>query len=185
MGPVTRLITLLRGINVGPSTRVPMAVLRQIALDAGYTDVSTLLNSGNLVLTGDDDARTTASRVHTGLQARLGLDVDTIVIDLDELQGVVEANPFPVQALEDPAHLVVTWYQEPPAPELVAAFDPSRYGPEQMAWHNGVSYTWYPVDIGHSKLTPAVLARGLGVRAATARNWSTVLKLLATAQATA
>jgi uncharacterized protein (DUF1697 family) len=177
---VPTYIALLRGVNVGGKTTVPMADLRRIALDAGYSHVATLLNSGNLVLSSPDDATTVTTRVRSGLQDRLGLDVDTIVVQAEQWDEIVAANPFPAQAAADPAHVVVTCYVRPPGPERVAALDPARYGPEQIRWHGSVSYTWYPVDIGHSKVTPAVLLRELGV-AGTARNWSTVVKLQALA----
>ena len=179
-------IVLLRGINVSASTRVPMAELRRIATDAGgtgVTGVTTLLNSGNVVLDaadGSDDAAAVAARVRHGLRKSFGRDIDTVVVPAEHLDAIIAANPFPAQAADDPAHLVVTWYLEPPTPHQIAAFDPARHGPEQMRWHDGVSYTWYPVDIGHSALTPAVLARALGP--GTARNWSTVLKLAAAAR---
>jgi uncharacterized protein (DUF1697 family) len=174
------LIALLRGINVSASTRVPMAELRRIATDAGGTGVVTLLNSGNVVLDAADDATTVAARVRRGLREAFGRDIDTVVVPAGRLDVIIAANPFPTQAVDDPAHLVVTWYLEPPTPHQIAAFDPARHGPEQMRWHDGVSYTWYPVDIGHSALTPAVLARALGP--GTARNWSTVLTLAAAAR---
>ena len=43
------LIALLRGINVGKAKRVAMADLRKLVEKLGYTDVRTLLNSGNVV----------------------------------------------------------------------------------------------------------------------------------------
>ncbi|HUX72112.1 MAG TPA: DUF1697 domain-containing protein [Cellulomonadaceae bacterium] len=180
---MTTFIVLLRGVNVSASTRVPMAELRRIATNAGGTGVTTLLNSGNVVLDADDDADAAAAlaaRVRLGLRESFGREIDTVVVPAARLDAVIAANPFPAQAADDPAHLVVTWYLEPPAPHRIAAFDPARHGPEQMRWHDGVSYTWYPVDIGHSTLTPTVLARALGP--GTARNWSTVLKLAAAAR---
>lgn len=178
---MTTVIVLLRGINVSTGTRVPMAELRRIATAAGYAGVATLLNSGNLVLDTTEDAATVAARVRAGLHTSLGRDVDTIAITADELDVATVANPFPDEAADDPAHLLVTWYLEPPDADRVAAFDPSRYGPERMRWHDGVSYTWYPAGIGRSALTPAVLTRALGP--GTARNWSTVLKVAASVRA--
>ncbi|OIQ84714.1 hypothetical protein GALL_334470 [mine drainage metagenome] len=129
---------------------------------------------------GSDAAAAVAARVRPGLRRTFGRDIDMVVVPAEHLDAIIAANPFPTQADDYPAHLVVTWYLEPPTPDQIAAFDPVRLGPEQMRWRNGVSYTWYPVDIGHSALTPAVLARALGP--GTARNWSTILKLAAAAR---
>ena len=176
-------IALLRGINVSASTRVPMTELRRIATDSGGTGVTTLLNSGNVVLDAAEDAgdaAAVAERLRRGLRESFGRDIDTVVVPAEALEEIIAVNPFPTQAEDDPAHLVVTWYLEPPTAHQIEAFDPARYGPEQMRWHDGISYTWFPIDIGHSALTPAVLGRALGP--GTARNWSTVLKLAAVAR---
>jgi uncharacterized protein (DUF1697 family) len=49
---VPAFVALLRGVNVGKGKRVPMGELRALLCALGYTGVSTLLNSGNAVLTG-------------------------------------------------------------------------------------------------------------------------------------
>ena len=46
---MTTFVALLRGVNVGKSKRVPMAEFRMLLSGLGYTDVVTLLNSGNAV----------------------------------------------------------------------------------------------------------------------------------------
>ena len=43
-------IVLLRGINIGPRNRIAMPALREALEDAGFTDVQTYLQSGNVVL---------------------------------------------------------------------------------------------------------------------------------------
>ena len=54
---MARLIALLRGVNLGPNKRVKMAELREVLTNAGYEDVRTLVNSGNVVLTSRQEAR--------------------------------------------------------------------------------------------------------------------------------
>ena len=44
---MTRFVALFRGINVGKAKRIAMADLRALLTGMGYTDVQTLLNSGN------------------------------------------------------------------------------------------------------------------------------------------
>ena len=50
---VTRYVVLLRGINVGGKNIVPMARLRDLLIDLGYTDVATYIASGNVILSSD------------------------------------------------------------------------------------------------------------------------------------
>ena len=57
--PVRRIV-LLRGINLGSSRRVSMPELRAALADAGYDDVRTYVQSGNVVL-GTDEAPASSS----------------------------------------------------------------------------------------------------------------------------
>mgnify|MGYP006206214219 CR=1 FL=1 len=79
-------VLLLRGINVGGHAKVPMADLRQIATAAGALEVTTHLNSGNVLFhvdrqpghEADADAWDLASAVESALAAELGLTVTVI-----------------------------------------------------------------------------------------------------------
>jgi uncharacterized protein (DUF1697 family) len=179
---MTAAVALLRGINVGGNRRVPMAELRATVEAAGHTRAATLLNSGNVVLVlreradgPDTDVHASlAAEVADGLRMRLGLDVDVVVRTRAEIDATIAANPFPEAARDDPAHLLVMFYATPVSVD--PAFDITSYGPEKAVWAGTEVYLHYPDDIGHSRLTPTVLARAAG-QAGTGRNWRTVLAL--------
>lgn len=187
---MTAFVALLRGVNVGGHRKVPSADLRAVAVEAGFTDVVTILNSGNVVLVApetvvDDAVQVATSQVaaaiSAGILARLGLDVDVVAVSAATLDEAVAANPFPEAARSDPSHLLVTFCADPPDEERIRAFDTSAF-PEELAWVGGIGYTHFPEGVGTSRLTPAVLKRALGTEG-TARNWNTVLKLQALAAA--
>src|SRR5436190_18517210 len=89
-----RHIGLLRGINLGPSRRVAMGDLRALLRDAGYDDVRTYVQSGNIVLSSDAQPRELERQMAELISARFGFDVPVIVRTRDELAGVVAANPL-------------------------------------------------------------------------------------------
>ena len=67
-------VALLRGINVGRAKRVAMADLRSLVERLGYTDVRTLLNSGNVVFTSTSARSGGAeARIEAAIAARLGV----------------------------------------------------------------------------------------------------------------
>lgn len=174
---MSAVVALLRGINVGGNRTVPMATLRTVVEDAGHARVATHLNSGNVVLVprpGASGAAEVAAEIADGLRTRLGFDVDVVVRTTAELDDVVAANPFPDTARDDPTHLVVMFYAGPVTVD--PAFDPARYGREEIVWAGTHAYLHYPDGIGRSKVTPAVLARAAGLDG-TGRNWRTVLAL--------
>jgi N-succinyldiaminopimelate aminotransferase len=94
---------LLRGINVGRAKRVAMAELRALLEDAGYTAVRTHLNSGNVVLTGEEaDPSEHAARIEAAIRDRLGMDVRCAVLTADELRAIAEvANEHDLLVVTD------------------------------------------------------------------------------------
>lgn len=90
-----RHVAFLRGINLG-RRRVKMDVLRQHVEALGFTDVSTVLASGNVIFSAR--AARPASlehRIEGHLEARLGYDVDTYVRTAPEVLAVAAREPFP------------------------------------------------------------------------------------------
>jgi uncharacterized protein (DUF1697 family) len=175
---MTTYIGLLRGINVGGNKMVAMADLREMVTALGFSDVKTLLQSGNVVFRGP--AAVTAkleSRLEAALEKRLGLKVDFHVRAADEWRAVVAANPFPVEAKKDPGHLLVTCFKVPLDAANVKAAQAAIAGPEKLHADGRHLYMVFPDGMGNSKAN-AILARTLGA-SGTSRNWNTVLKLTA------
>jgi uncharacterized protein (DUF1697 family) len=100
------------------------------------------------------------------------------VRDGEQLAAVVAANPFRQMAQDAPQHLLVMFLRGEPEPAAVEALRAKITGPEEIAAGPACLYARYPQDIGHSKLTGAVIERGLKLRG-TGRNWNTVAKLAA------
>ena len=60
-----RQIVLLRGINIGPRNRVAMPALRELLTGAGFDDVRTYVQSGNVVLARDARRRASPRRARS------------------------------------------------------------------------------------------------------------------------
>ena len=101
-------VALLRGINVGRGNRVPMADLRRLLEALGYRDVSTLLNSGNVVFRAPADAAVSVEGAIAGaLSKAMGVSVSVIVTSAQQFGHVIDANPNP--AVADPSRLLVAF----------------------------------------------------------------------------
>jgi uncharacterized protein (DUF1697 family) len=174
-------IALLRGINVGGHNKIAMADLRDFIAKLGFTGPKTLLQSGNLVFTGgrkSDKALETLLEQETA--KRLGVAADYMIRNTAALEAVVAANPFPKEAKSDPSHLVVVFLKSAVTAKDVKALGELIKGPEVVRGEGTHLYIVYPAGIGTSKFTAALIEKKLGTRG-TARNWNTVLKLLALA----
>jgi uncharacterized protein (DUF1697 family) len=173
---VPRQIVLLRGINIGSRNRIAMPALREALEEAGFGDVKTYVQSGNVVLTSRAAPETVARKVGRLIAERLGLDVDVVVRTRDELAEVVRRNPLGKVA-KDPKRYQVSFLDAKPDPEVVRKLEGLAAGGEQLVADGREIYAWHPDGVARSKLWAALAGRSLGVTA-TARNWTTVTKLL-------
>jgi uncharacterized protein (DUF1697 family) len=173
-------VALLRGINVGGNKMVAMAELRAALTKAGFSNVQTLLQSGNVIL---DAAASSPAKLESQLEAelkkRFSLEVEVHVRSAAELAAVIEANPFAAEAKRDPSHLLVTFYKTPLDKAKVKAAGAAIDGPERLHGDGRHLYMVFPEGIGRSKAT-VVAGKMLGP-GGTARNWNTVQKLAALA----
>jgi uncharacterized protein (DUF1697 family) len=170
-------IALLRGINVGGKTMVPMPELRSLFASMGLEDVSTYIQSGNVVFsspTGDAQALPVA--IEERIEEAFGLSTTVLLRTAAELAEIADGNPF-LDREAELSKLHVVFLSEAPEADAVGELDPARSPPDQFAVRGREIYLHLPKGAGRSKLTIDYFEKRLGVRA-TARNWKTVNKLL-------
>jgi uncharacterized protein (DUF1697 family) len=172
---MARQIALLRGINIGPNKRVAMPRLRELLTDAGYKDVKTYVQSGNVVLTG----RVSPRKLEKLIAEEFGFDVDVVVRTRDELADVIERDPLSDVA-DNPKRYQVTFLSGELEPDVVAQLEELRRGEEHVVISGREVYAWHPDGAARSELWTRLAGKKLGVTA-TSRNWNTVLALLALA----
>ncbi|MEQ1818742.1 MAG: DUF1697 domain-containing protein [Terricaulis sp.] len=158
----------LRGVNLG-GRKVIMSELREICEAAGFTDVKTLLASGNLVV----NSKTTGAKLEAKLEKLIvdGLKMksDVFVRDLAQLEAIVAANPFKAFTKTNSSFMVVYFMRGAAgAAELEAMAKTSLTG-EEIKQGKDCLYIKFPQGQGVSKLKMPKLG--------SARNWNTVHKL--------
>jgi uncharacterized protein (DUF1697 family) len=173
------LIALLRGINVGKAKRVAMADLRKLVEKLGYTDVRTLLNSGNVVFksTSTDTAKA-GERIEKALVENTGVSARVLVVSAAELATAVKENPL-LKVADNPSRLLVAFLADSADLAMLKPLLKEKWGTEVLATGSRAAYIWMPEGVIDSKVFPAI-ARALN-NAVTTRNWATVLKLHALA----
>ena len=172
----TRMIALLRGVNLGPSRRLAMADLRALLGELGYDDARTLLQSGNVVLTASSGGAALERRLEHELASRLGLDTEVFVRTRAELAKVVARNPL-ANVADNPSRYQVTFLRRAPTKASLRELESAELGDEAFVAAGREVYTWHPDGIHASPLAKLV-GRRIG---GTARNWNTVTKLFALA----
>jgi len=174
-----RAIVLLRAVNVGGTAKVPMAELRAVLAEIGYREVATYIQSGNIVATVPQarDEASLAAEVEAAIADRMGVTTRAIVRTRDELEAALAAYPWPEH---NPKLAHIVFMDREPDPDGVAALRARDFGEDEWTVVGRDLFARYGEHIQSSKMTNAVLERLLNVTA-TARNLSTVRKLIAMA----
>jgi uncharacterized protein (DUF1697 family) len=173
---MARYVVLLRGINLGPRNRIAMPALREALLEAGFDDVQTYVQSGNVILDGGASAADVAGKVEGLISKGFGLDIEVVVRTRAQLAKVVELNPLEKVA-KNPKRYQVSFLSAKPSAAVMRKLEEAAAEEERVVLVGKEIYAWHPEGIGRSRLWTLLAGRGLGVTA-TARNWTTVTKLL-------
>ena len=170
-----RWAALLKGINIG-GKKIPMTELKALVEGMGCRDVKTLLASGNVVFSCDEEDGAVLEKTLEAALADYGLKTDVVVRNHAELTAVIDGNPFPDAARDHPNHLLVSFHRDPVPDGLIPKIPDIYDGPERLKAIGRELYIDFPDDVGHSKL-PQAMAKLKFPKIATMRNWNTVGKL--------
>jgi uncharacterized protein (DUF1697 family) len=94
---VARYVAFLRAVNVG-RRRVAMATAREILSDLGLAEVSSYVNSGNLMFSATGKAADHEARIRSAMEKRFGFELTTFVRTAAHVRALVEQRPFGVLA---------------------------------------------------------------------------------------
>jgi uncharacterized protein (DUF1697 family) len=170
-------VALLRAVNLPGHNKVGTSELKVMLAGLGFTDAQTLLASGNIVFSGGSSTTAALEQMLERAAARqLGLETDVIVRTAKEWQAIIDANPFPREAKDDPSHLLAVITKDDVSAASASAMQKAIAGPELVRAKGRCAYIVYPDGIGRSKVTGAFIDKKLGT-SGTGRNWNTVLKL--------
>ena len=172
----TRQVALLRGINLGRSRRIAMADLRKMVSALGYADVSTHMQSGNVVLSTEDAPDVVARAIESAIARETSFDVSVLVRTRAEMDGVVADNPL-ADVVTDPARLLVAFLSIPPERSWLDAAGLAGFDTRLLGLGAAELYIWCPDGILASPIPDALSKVKHPGLVATSRNWRTVIRL--------
>lgn len=175
---MTRYVALVRGINVGATRKLPMAELRAACGKAGFADVGTYIQSGNIVLTSDAPAAEVAEQLQVLIADRFKLNVPVIVRTAAEWKRYAAGSAFPDAEADRPKLLHLCLAAKPLNDGAADALATRATAKERIATKGDALWIDFGESVGTSKLTPTLLDKAAG-SPVTARNWNTVLALAA------
>jgi uncharacterized protein (DUF1697 family) len=166
-----RYAAFLRGVM---PVNAKMPDLKKAFEAAGFTDVKTILSSGNVVFSARSASETALERrAEAAMTERLGRSFLTIIRPIEALRDLLESDPYKVFRLEPAAKRVVTFLRRRPTSKLALPIE--FEGARILAVKGGEAFSAY---VRHPKgpVFMTLLEKTFG-KEATTRTWDTVAKI--------
>jgi uncharacterized protein (DUF1697 family) len=159
-------IALLRAVNVGRTGNLAMAVLRELCVNCGFENITTYIKSGNVVFRSNLSEAGVRRKLESVLAAEVGKPIGVHLRTPEQLQAILERNPFRRAA---PARVLVLFLDRVMEEEALA--DLKIPGREEVRPSGQEIFIHYPDGLGRSKLKIPL------AKTSTGRNLNTVRKL--------
>ncbi|WP_431133797.1 DUF1697 domain-containing protein [Psychroserpens mesophilus] len=173
---MTKYIVLLRGINVGGHKKVPMAELRELLSKSGFENVSTYIQSGNVILQSkEENSQNIEKTIQKAIKNYFEFDVPVIAKTRTQLQIIFDACPFSKEKKENSYFII---FNEIPKRDLIDLVSSISFENEEFVIINDCLYYHSSKGYGQSKFNMNSFEKKLNVKA-TSRNYKTMLKLIA------
>lgn len=173
--PDRRVVVLLRAVNLGARNKVPMAALRTYLTDAGATDVSTYIASGNIICVPPGGRSAFETLVEDLVAREFGVRTEAVTRTPAQLRSARESFPFDVH---DPTLCAIAFLKGAPSQGAASRVEELAGGDDRCALIGRELHVRYENTVHTSRVSAAVIGRALGTPA-TARNVRTVEKLVA------
>jgi len=172
-----KFIALLRGINVSGQKQIKMPELKSLFENIGFQNVATYIRSGNVIFSAKEKFnKKLEDKISSAIKSKLGFDVQVIVVTPEEIEYVIQNNPF-FKKKKESERLYVTFLSENPLTENIKKLHTVDYSPEEYIIDGRYIYLFAPNGYGKAKLNNNFVENKLKVFGTT-RNWKTVNKLL-------
>ncbi|MBF9251987.1 DUF1697 domain-containing protein [Pontibacter sp. 172403-2] len=171
-------ISILRGINVSGQKKILMADLKALFENLGFENVSTYIQSGNVVFTAPEgsNGKELAGKIEAAIAEKYNFHVPVIIRTAAEMENILAVNPFLKDMSIDQEKLHVTFLNEIPEQEKLESIKGFHSPPDQFVIIGREVFLHCPDKYGETKLSNKFFENKLKV-AATTRNWKTVARL--------
>ena len=176
------IVSMLRGVNLGPHNRVKMEELRDLYVSLKLREPQTYVQSGNVIFRTDErDLVKLVKRIESAIEKKFGFQSDVVLRSTAQLRDVVARNPFAKRRGIEPGKLLVTFLAGDPGEEARAKVRAIKCAPDELWIEGSEAYLYFPNGAGRPTLSWAAIPKTLKV-SGTARNWNSVTKILEIAE---
>jgi uncharacterized protein (DUF1697 family) len=177
---MVRYFVFLRGINVSGQKLIKMTELTRIFTEAGFSNVKTYIQSGNVVFDSPEtDAETVELKLDGVLTKSLGYHVDLFLRTADEINQMIEKQPFGgIDENMEVKKFVTFTRQSLPRSIKVPFLSPTGDVEVILFAGNNTFSIAHPAKNGRSGFPNAFIEKTFRIPATT-RNWNTICKMVA------
>jgi uncharacterized protein (DUF1697 family) len=176
------IVSMLRGVNLGPHNRVKMEDLRTLYASLKLREPQTYVQSGNVIFRTDEwDLIKLAKRLEVAIEKKFGFRTDVVLRSSAELRDVVARNPFAKRRGIEPNKLLVTFLTSDPSEEARVMVRAIKCAPDELFIEGREAYIYFPNGLGRPTLSWSMIPKTLKV-SGTGRNWNSVTKMLELAE---
>jgi uncharacterized protein (DUF1697 family) len=161
-----RYAAFLRAINIGKANRIKMDDLRELCAGIGLKDVSSYLQTGNLLFDWDGEAEAARDLLEAALIERGLKNAFAIVWPTSELEAFITTGPFRGHPADAWRQYVTLYRDTLPADRLEAL----RESPNTVALHERIVCSAYELGTSTVDVMNSPLARSIKVPGTT-RYW--------------
>ncbi len=170
-------ISLLRGINVSGQKKIPMAELKSLYKSLGFENVTTYIQSGNVIFSSAErDESKLSALISDKIQEVFSFDIEIIIRSKESWASIIQNNPFTNRKSINPKKLHVTLLSQVPSDINTGVLNKVKLSLEEYVICEKEIYLYCPEGYGRSKLSNNLIESKLKITATT-RNWNTVNKL--------
>jgi len=172
-------VVLMRGINVGGKNKIPMAGLKKVLEELGFSNVSTYIASGNVILKSDHRAKEIKAQIEAALPKSFNRDnelIKVLVLARDQLQAVIDNKPEGFGEQPEKYHSDAIFLMGIDSAQAMSVFDP-REGVDKVWPGEGVIYS-QRLSSQRTKSRLSKIVATPAYQCMTIRSWNTTTKLL-------
>jgi len=172
---MTRFAAFLRGVNVG-GVNLKMAEVASALTDAGFTEVQTVLASGNVLLESASGVAAVRKKAEAALRERFGYDAWVLAYDIDTVRAIDEAYPFEREV--DGYQSYVTFVTDAAVLDELTALADRTGRSEKISRGDGVLYWQVPKGATLDSTIGKTMGKPRYKSSTTTRNLRTLAKVL-------
>jgi uncharacterized protein (DUF1697 family) len=169
-------LSLLRGINVSGQKKIHMTELKILYEDLNFKNVITYIQSGNVIFRSTN-GNNLSKKIEQKIFEKYNFNVPVIIRTTDEMQSIIDGNPFLIEKDIDLSKLHVVYLSENPSHKNSDKIKKSNGEPDTFYISGKEIYLYCPNGYGRTKLTNNFFENKFKVNATT-RNWKTTNELL-------